>query len=259
MQILNLHVSPEPVAAASLTDGANLNIATGDDLNVTVSDGRITFTTPDGVSNATVTTADIMTCKSYVHIIDSVLLTGGLVSPESAHADGITRGVDGKYAVCSGQWGEMAGPAACGISVSNNGTVEVGEFFGGFNGYFSEEAGDGEDEGCFKQSIAEIFSQPLCKFEQAIGGQTDVIECLPPADGKVCVCLAPFGQRITDEQSGRNWPGNIGFNSFLQRLRSRARPIKHDFIEFADNGGRMENQLKVEETLTGMLSVTDCS
>lgn len=290
--ILNLHMIPIPVPAASFSDGATIATLAGF-LDVSVSDGLVSFTTPDGTASATVTQADIKTCKGYVHIIDSVLIPADLLSdspvttlppgafgPSSAapiaappvdvlpigvapvgapaapinttsplgiHANGVTRAEDGTYTVCAGRWApkQFQGPEPCGIRVRSTGVVNVGSEFGGVNGVFSAEASDGEDNSCFKESLARMFGQKLCAFNAVSGG----IACLPEADGSLCVCLAPFGQPYVKENN-RKWEGNIGFDRFLKILRSRAK------LEAGDVDG---NKFKLELTLQKLLKAETCA
>ena len=67
--ILEGHVIPEEVAmAADLSDGQTLDPATGEPIEVSVSDGTVTL------DDATVTQADIETDDGVVHAIDTVLV-----------------------------------------------------------------------------------------------------------------------------------------------------------------------------------------
>lgn len=317
MQILTRHLLPTTMPAASLTDATQVTTAGENDLDVSVGDGIVTFSTADGTVG-TVTTADLETCSSFVHIIDSVLLlpedvvasdldaqsvvldvdaqpvapgeavTGQSVAPEPAvlnpgvvpvtpgpagpvlpengpagpfsgpaalapHVDGVTGGPDGTYSVCSGRWApeEFSGPEPCGIRVRSTGVINIGSQFGGSQGFFSEDAGDGQDEDtCFKASLAAMFGQKLCNFSRLDGG----IQCQEQLDGSLCICLAPFGQPDLKLPNNRKWRGNIEFNTFLKILQSRS-----EIDAATDSAGVAGNKVMVERTLMDMLTVTDCA
>ena len=281
VQVLNLHIAPGSVAAASLANGAKLPV-TGGVLDVAVATS-VSFTTADGFSTATVTTADIKTCKGVVHIIDTLLLTSDLApspSPAEFHANGIQKADDGTYPVCAGEWGQMNGTEPCGIRVGPTGTVELGEYFGGVIGVFGTDAAVGEIDSCFITSVAQMFEQQICEYDwlnvdvvDATGAavQEKRIECLPSETATTCACVAPFAQKAIDSQirgdsgqsvvggviSDKKWAGNIGLNSFLQILLAKAKPQTVS-IEAANAGGRVQNKLKVEKILTELLSVSAC-
>lgn len=282
VQILNLHIAPGSVAAASLADGAQLPVS-GGVLSVSVADS-ISFTTADGFSTAKVTTADIKTCKGTVHIIDSLLLTSDLAvspSPAEIHANGITKADDGTYPVCAGEWGDLTGSEPCGIRVAETGAVEVGEYFGGVIGVLNTDAAVGEIDSCFITSVAQMFAQQICEYDwvnidvvdaAGVAQKEKRIECLPSETATTCACVVPFSQKAIDTQirgdsgqavvggmiSDKKWAGNIGLNAFLQVLQAKAKPVAVT-IEAADAGGRLQNKLKVEQTLTEILSVSACA
>lgn len=67
--ILERHVLPDgELTAADLSDGQMLDPATGEALEVKLSDGTVT------IGKATVTTADIQTDQGVMHAIDTVLV-----------------------------------------------------------------------------------------------------------------------------------------------------------------------------------------
>jgi hypothetical protein len=161
MQVLNRHVIPVALPAASLENGRQVATVTGGFLNVTVSEGTVSFTTSDGASTARVIEPDIEMCNGYIHIIDTILLPGdrplngtlvpdgavldangseaaaapvqvtegGLPAPLIPHVSGITPNENDVYSVCSGRWAplEFSGPEPCGIRVRPSGVVNVGE------------------------------------------------------------------------------------------------------------------------------------
>lgn len=293
MQIVNAHIVAVALPTTSMGDGRQVATSAGF-LDLSVSGGSVAFTTSDGASTATITTANVQTCKGYVHIIDSVLLSADMVTAGSAAATvpatatpttgaptaatpttetpatvpgtavsapivpgptvavtnpliTLTRGDDGTYAVCEGRWAPkmFTGPEPCGIRVRSTGVVNLGSQFGGDDGYFTADASDGLDDGCFKASVASMFQRKLCATSKVEGG----IKCMAEADGSDCVCIAPFGQPEILEKN-RKWDGNVDINRFLKILQSRSK------VE--EGGDRQENLEKAEETLMDILTVVDC-
>lgn len=186
------------------------------------------------------------------------------------HSSGVKPGPDGKWSVCYGNFGKLTGTNACGVRVRVNGQVTIGEYFGGFDGYFSLDPSDAH-ENCFNRAVARMFEQQFCEYTEVplfedldMDGKNDTnIECQLPADGSLCVCQAnTYGEPAIKGQRGNKWPGNQGVSAFLKLLRDNAAPVNYDYpgdIEVADNGGRQENQRKVEEAFTALVNVVNCS
>jgi uncharacterized surface protein with fasciclin (FAS1) repeats len=76
VQILNLHVIPGVYKAADFANLSEVETLGGAKLYVSVEGGKVTFTGPDGGTSATVTEADLMSCKGVVHKIDFLLVPG---------------------------------------------------------------------------------------------------------------------------------------------------------------------------------------
>jgi hypothetical protein len=77
VQVLGLHVIEGAAFAANLSDG--MMVATFNNQQLTVSiaaNGSVSFTGPDGGTTATVTEADIVSCKGVIHILDALILPG---------------------------------------------------------------------------------------------------------------------------------------------------------------------------------------
>jgi uncharacterized surface protein with fasciclin (FAS1) repeats len=66
--ILTYHVVPGSVMAADLTDGQKVTTVQGQELTVTIKDGKVM------INGATVTTADLAGSNGVVHVIDAVLM-----------------------------------------------------------------------------------------------------------------------------------------------------------------------------------------
>ncbi len=67
-KILTYHVVPGALKAADLKDGQKLKTVEGEELTVTVKDGKVM------INNATVTTADVISSNGVTHVIDAVLM-----------------------------------------------------------------------------------------------------------------------------------------------------------------------------------------
>ncbi len=66
--ILTYHVVSGSVKAADLTDGQKIKTLQGEDLTVSIKDGKVM------INGATVTTADLEGSNGVVHVIDGVLM-----------------------------------------------------------------------------------------------------------------------------------------------------------------------------------------
>jgi uncharacterized surface protein with fasciclin (FAS1) repeats len=86
LQVISLHVLPEPVKSTDLMNGTSAKTLLGSDLLVTVDGGTVTFIAPEGGTEATVVEADLESCKGIVHIIDAVLLPGEALAPGALDA-----------------------------------------------------------------------------------------------------------------------------------------------------------------------------
>jgi hypothetical protein len=78
VQILLTHIVKGAYRAHELRDGQLLETLDGTTLTVTLYNGVVTLTAPNNGTAATVTLADIKACKSVVHVIDTVLIPGGV-------------------------------------------------------------------------------------------------------------------------------------------------------------------------------------
>lgn len=67
-KILTYHVVPGAVKAADLKDGQKLTTVQGQELTVSVKDGKVM------VNGATVTTADVISSNGVTHVVDGVLM-----------------------------------------------------------------------------------------------------------------------------------------------------------------------------------------
>lgn len=66
--ILTYHVVPGAIKAADLQDGQMLKTVQGEELKVTVKDGKVM------INNAEVTTADVISSNGVTHVINEVLM-----------------------------------------------------------------------------------------------------------------------------------------------------------------------------------------
>lgn len=101
----------------------------------------------------------------------------------------------GEYVVCvsSGtkSFGSVTGNKPDGIKVYANGDCEVMEYAGGFDGYFSTDAGDGHEDG-FAQAVKEMLRET---------------------------------NAVIGKSAGTHNTRNQKVNQFLKELRDRAKPI----------------------------------
>ena len=67
-KILTYHVVPGALKAADLKDGQKLKTVEGQELTVSVKDGKVM------VNGATVTTADVISSNGVTHVVDAVLM-----------------------------------------------------------------------------------------------------------------------------------------------------------------------------------------
>lgn len=67
-KILTYHVVPGALKAADLKDGQKLTTVQGQELTVSVKDGKVM------VNGATVTTADVISSNGVTHVVDAVLM-----------------------------------------------------------------------------------------------------------------------------------------------------------------------------------------
>ena len=67
-KILTYHVVPGALKAADLKDGQKLKTVQGQELTVSVKDGKVM------VNGATVTTADVISSNGVTHVVDGVLM-----------------------------------------------------------------------------------------------------------------------------------------------------------------------------------------
>ena len=67
-KILTYHVVPGALKAADLKDGQKLKTVQGQELTVSVKDGKVM------VNGATVTTADVVSSNGVTHVVDAVLM-----------------------------------------------------------------------------------------------------------------------------------------------------------------------------------------
>jgi len=67
-QILTFHVVPGALNAANLTDGQKLQTVQGQELIVSIRDGKVM------INGALVTTPDVVFSNGVTHVIDAVLL-----------------------------------------------------------------------------------------------------------------------------------------------------------------------------------------
>lgn len=159
VQILKLHVIPGIAPQNLIKHGEKLSTVAG--VPVTVVEGGANTKISAGVAVAAVITADVLSCKGVVHIIDTVLVAPkmfvpptvatspaaaapqavGATEPEPVapvpapvstpplgrpnHANGVKPGPDGKWSVCAGNYGKLTGESACGVRVSRTGKVTV--------------------------------------------------------------------------------------------------------------------------------------
>lgn len=184
---------------------------------------------------------------------------------------GVKAGSDGKWRVCAGSFDardEWNRP--CGFRVATNGKVTLGEYFGGFDGYFSFDPSDSH-ENCFNRAVVAMFGLKTCEYNvvtldedlEPMDGENDInIDCQVPADGTLCACAAAeYLQPAIKSQRGK-WPGNVGLREFMKILRHLAAPVNYEYpddLEVANNGGRVANQKLVEDVFTSMINVVDCS
>jgi uncharacterized surface protein with fasciclin (FAS1) repeats len=80
MQVIGTHIVPGATMSSALTDGMMLTTVTGSVLTVGVLAGVVTITDSNG-RVATVTTPDVTTCNSVVHVVDTVLYPLTVSSP----------------------------------------------------------------------------------------------------------------------------------------------------------------------------------
>lgn len=297
-QVLALHIIPDVVTRKELSNGAKFSTFADDSLRVVEGGSNIRLSA--GGATARVINADIFSCSGVVHIIDTVLVAPDMYADDTSETDtGDERaepqepmdpiepeeiappppppaqdpqpGPDKKWTVCIGSYGKMSSDDACGVRVSRNGKVTVGEYFGGFDGFFSFNPADSH-ENCFNRAVVRAFGLNICGYsvipapadsdaeEEEAGPGTEIV-CKEPEDGSMCACAANrYGEPAIWEQR-RNWPGNKGVIEFLKQLRLRANPVDFEYPrdqELADSGGRVENQRKVEEAFTAMVNVREC-
>ena len=162
----------------------------------------------------------------------------------------------------SEQWGLWDIFRPCGVRAFSDGSVELAEWFGGFDGYHAVDPADGH-ETCFNSAVAEMFDVPLCEFSRTTdtvdGASEPAISCKENSDGSQCVCAAD--DKVPSLLSQRGWPGNRGIIDFLTTLRDRANPTNYDFPqdeEIADAGGRADNVALVQREFEKMISVQQC-
>lgn len=108
-----------------------------------------------------------------------------------------------------------------------DGTCELAEYAGGFDGYWSVDAGDGHEDG-----FAAAVKGMLRDKAAAVGASV-----------------------------GKNQPRNARVNKFMQDLRDRTNPLDMDYPRDeakADGGMRMENIHKASAVCTQMISVRRC-
>ena len=67
-QILTYHVVPGEYPSSALTDGMKLKTVQGDDITITIKDGKVY------ANEAMVTAADIQASNGIIHVIDGVLI-----------------------------------------------------------------------------------------------------------------------------------------------------------------------------------------
>ena len=79
----------------------------------------------------------------------------------------LTLDANGKYPVCIGTFGEdyIKNDKECGVQVNADGTIVLGEYFGGFDGFFSTDPADGH-ENCFNTAVVDAFGLPKCETEE---------------------------------------------------------------------------------------------
>ena len=51
------------------------------------------------------------------------------------------------------------------MQVNADGTIVLGEYFGGFDGFFSTDPADGH-ENCFNTAVVDAFGLPKCETEE---------------------------------------------------------------------------------------------
>lgn len=124
-------------------------------------------------------------------------------------------------------WGPMDGRKPEGITVWANGDCQLAEYAGGFDGYWSNDAGDGHEDG-FATAIKGMLRDPNARVGASAGKQQ------------------PFNKRVND---------------FMTELRDRADPLDMDFPRDeakADNGARMANIRKASAVCKQMIEVRRC-
>lgn len=189
-------------------------------------------------------------------------------APVGTFQDRVVPGPDGKYPVCvngdSEEWGDWKKFRPCGVRVFADGRVELGEWYGGFDGFPAVDPADGH-ETCFNTAVAEMFGLPICSYSKTTdgvdddGNEVEAIECEENEDGTQCACAAD--DKIPSLKSQRNWPGNVGVITFLTTMRERADPVNYDFPqdeEVADAGGRADNVKAVQAVFEDMITVSQC-
>eukprot|EP00892_Ulva_mutabilis_P011288 jgi/Ulvmu1/8531/UM044_0065.1 len=139
---------------------------------------------------------------------------------------------NGKYQVCVkgnrqgfGVVGGVRKPD--GIIVTADGRCTFSEYAGGFDGFWSTDAGDGHEDGL------------------ALAAKR---------------MLGDKGARV-GASAGRNNPRNRFVNEFLQEVRDRARPVDLDHPEdegIADGGKRVDNIRKASKACTELIQVHRC-
>eukprot|EP00892_Ulva_mutabilis_P005502 jgi/Ulvmu1/3323/UM155_0006.1 len=136
-----------------------------------------------------------------------------------------------RYVVCvagdSSSFGQVGGRKPNGIRVSADGTCTLSEWAGGFDGYWSVDAGDGHEDG-----LALAVKLMLRDSSAQVGAR-----------------------------AGQNNPRNARVNAFMKEMRDRAKPVDLDYPqdeERADNGLRAENIRGASRICTRMITVQSC-
>lgn len=137
----------------------------------------------------------------------------------------------GKWEVCiSGDqqsFGPMTGRKPEGITVYANGRCKIEEYAGGFDGYWSVDAGDGHEDG-FATAVKAMLRDGSARVSTSVG---------------------------------KNNPMNARTNAFMLELRDKSDPLNMDYprdAALADGGKRMENINKASAMCSRMITVKQC-
>ena len=151
--------------------------------------------------------------------------------PSSTPPGPAAKTADGKYIVCvAGEetvFGDSEAWRSAAITVKSDGTCTIGEWAGGFDGYWNVDAGTSHEKK-FARSVKDML-----RDEDAVVGKT----------------------------AGKNNPLNKDVDAFMETLRERSQPENLDFPQDekkADNGIRANNIAKASEECTKMISVQSC-